>query len=248
MYGVPATPASCSNPKRPPATTPGTTPRRRAMNRMGSISRPNDPPCGMRRGNAWAIQLRAAASATATPISAMARTPQCAGLRLRRARTSGAPGEWTTGVLTLTSLPSLALPSSARGAAARVGRSGSTRRRQEAPSQLLTRELRRDIDSVPQRVRGGRAESVSSRCSSVHSSLWIVWITSFCHALRLTIAVDKALTRKCCLDTSLTRRSSAESSSLQRSMPSPSSARTGLTDGALTGLDHLERCAAVQPP
>ena len=67
MYGVPATPVSCSRPKRPPATTPGTTPRRMAMKRIGSISRPNDPPCGMRNGKACAIQLRTAARAIGDP-------------------------------------------------------------------------------------------------------------------------------------------------------------------------------------
>ena len=32
-----------------------------------------------------------------------------------------------------------------------------------------------------------------------------MWISRFCHALRLTIAVDKALTTKCFLDNTLRR-------------------------------------------
>ena len=218
MYGVPATPVSCSRPNRPPATTPGSTPRRTAMNRIGSISSPNDPPCGMRSGKAWAIQLSTAARAMATPISAMARTPQCAGLRFRRVRMSGVPADGcTSGVLTMTSLPSLALPSSARRRRRPGGRSGSTRRRQEAPSQPLTRELRKDQDSVPQRPCA--PPCVSHPRPSIHRTLCRMWISRFCHALRLTIAVDKALTTLCSLDTATLAHSPLIIPVLQRNHP-----------------------------
>ena len=43
--------------------------------------------------------------------------------------------------------------------------------------------------------------TVSQAPVFVRAGVWKVWITSFCHAARLTTAVDKGLTRSGCLDT-----------------------------------------------
>ncbi len=118
----------------------------------------------------------------------------------------------------MASLPSLALPSSAGRRRRPSGRSGSTRRRQEAPSQLLARELRRDDGQCSAAGIGGPCGRMAFHpCGQpVHRQLWRMWISSFCHALRLTIAVEKALTKKCWLDTPLTGYSCPETACLQR--------------------------------
>ena len=47
----------------------------------------------------------------------------------------------------------------------------------------------------------GGANDVSPRAAPIHTALWRMWISSFSHALRLTIAVEKALTTSRSLDT-----------------------------------------------
>ena len=64
-----------------PTVRAGTSPRRTAMKRIGSISRLTDPPCGMTKSLS---SPSAAASATAIDISAMAVVLQCAGLAFVR--------------------------------------------------------------------------------------------------------------------------------------------------------------------
>jgi hypothetical protein len=63
-------------------------------------------------------------------------------------------------------------------------------------------------DSVLQRRCA--VSSVSEEGLAVQAYLWTMWITPFCHAFRLTTAVEKALTTATFLDTALTVHSSME--------------------------------------
>ena len=62
-----------------------------------------------------------------------------------------------------------------------------------------------------------------------------MWISRFCHALRLTIAVDKALTTKCFLDNTLMRTSHHRIPVLQGYNVGRVAQSMGLTDGSERG-------------
>src|SRR5665647_2735038 len=176
------------------------------MKRMGSSSRLTEPPCGITKMRTCPST---AARAMATPISARACTPQWAGFRLSRARASSTGGgAEASGVLIVGSLPSLALPSSARR---RRHLEGGQVRRVGARKRLLSSSARSSA-GPPQCTAGTTAGPLRvSPCPAVvHSPLWRMWIRTFSRACRLTTAVDKTLTTTTSLDTTLTLYSHTE--------------------------------------